>query len=285
MGEPELAKEEFTSHNVALNFLHEFSDNWQYRLGFNGLFQDVFDEGVVQRTLQADRRTLNRRFDRRTNDLTNLALQNEILGKFNTGSIQHELLFGVEYFLLEYAYTFANAPIGPIDIFNPVYGARPTRSLIQTTNGAYGSNNVGVYLQDLITLLPNLKLLAGVRFDNVYSFFEDRDPQETINEVSDNNFSPRFGILYQPSNSTSLYASYSQSFTPQFFGTNSRGGAFKPEETEQFEVGVRQGFFNNRLLGSLAAYQVTRKNVSTPDISTPEDFDRIQVGGATKSRD
>ncbi|NJM19519.1 MAG: TonB-dependent siderophore receptor [Richelia sp. SM1_7_0] len=279
LGEPDLASERFTAHSLVLGFSHEFSDNWQYRLGFNTLWQDVFDEGATRSgRLQADRRTLNREFTRRTNDLENLTLRNEILGKFNTGSVRHNLLFGVDYSRLEYAYTFSSAPIAPIDIFNPIYGARPTAALSLNSNEAYGDDTLGIYLQDIVEVLPSLKILAGVRFDNVNGFYEDRETNTSINEVSDSKFSPRFGIVYQPGDTTTLYASWSNSFTPQIFGRNSSGEPFEPVTSEQLEVGIRQELFDKKLLAGLALYQITRENVATTDPNSDDFFDRIQTG-------
>ncbi|WP_414623922.1 TonB-dependent siderophore receptor [Calothrix sp. CCY 0018] len=279
LGEPDLASERFTAHSLVLGFSHEFSDNWQYRLGFNTLWQDVFDEGVIESGgLQADRRTLNREFQRRTNDLENLTLRNEILGKFNTGSVKHNLLFGVEYSRLEYAYKFSGAPIAPIDIFNPIYGARPTEALSLSFNEAYGNDTLGIYLQDIAEVLPSLKIVAGVRFDNVDGFYEDRETNTSFNEVSDSQFSPRLGIVYQPSDTTTLYASWSNSFTPQVFGRNSSGEPFEPVTSEQLEVGIRQELFDKKLLAGLALYQITRENVATTDPNSDDFFDRIQTG-------
>ncbi|MBC1217977.1 TonB-dependent siderophore receptor (plasmid) [Trichormus variabilis ARAD] len=279
LGEPDLANENFTAHSLSLEFSHEFSDNWQYRLGFNTLWQDVFDEGATRSgRLQADRRTLNRQFTRRTNDLENLTLRNEILGKFNTGSVRHNLLFGVDYSRLEYAYTFSSAPIAPIDIFNPIYGARPTAALSLNSNEAYGDDTLGIYLQDIVEVLPSLKILAGVRFDNVNGFYENRETNTSINEVSDSKFSPRLGIVYQPGNTTTLYASWSNSFTPQIFGRNSNGEQFKPVTSEQYEVGIRQEFLDQRLSANLALFQITRQNVATTDPNSSDPFARIQTG-------
>jgi iron complex outermembrane receptor protein len=279
LGEPDLDNEKFTAHSLSLEFSHEFSDNWQYRLGFNTLWQDVFDEGATRSgRLQADRRTLNREFTRRTNDLQNLTLRNEILGKFNTGSVRHNLLFGVDYSRLEYAYTFSSAPIAPIDIFNPIYGARPTAALSLNFNEAYGDNTLGIYLQDIVEVLPNLKVLAGVRFDNVNGFYEDRETNTSINEVSDSEFSPRLGIVYQPGDTTTLYASWSNSFTPQIFGRNSNGEQFEPVTSQQYEVGIRQEFLDQRLSANLALFQITRQNVATTDPNSSDPFATIQTG-------
>ena len=132
-------------------------------------------------------------------------------------------------------------------------------------------------MQNLIEFLPNLKLLVGGRFDWVDSFYRDTLANTFDFEQSDSDFSPRVGIVYQPSETTSLYASWSNSFSPQFFSRSRTGEQFKPTTGEQFEIGVKQNFFDSRLSATLALYQLTRQNVLTTDPQAPEKFS-IQTG-------
>ncbi|MBF2004187.1 MAG: TonB-dependent receptor [Chlorogloeopsis fritschii C42_A2020_084] len=80
----------------------------------------------------------------------------------------------------------------------------------------------------LVELQNNLKLLIGGRFDSVSSKENFGDEVTSDNQA----FSPRVGIVYQPIPAVSLYASYSQSFTPQF-GRSADNSAFKPERGTQ----------------------------------------------------
>lgn len=131
----------------------------------------------------------------------------------------------------------------------------------------------------MIEILPNLKVLAGVRFDSNDIFYRDTLSDAFDFEQSESDFSPRVGIVYQPSESTSVYASWSNSFNPQFFSRNRAGEPFEPETGEQFEIGVKQEFFDGRLSATLALYDLTRKNVLTTDPDDP-DFS-IQTGEQT----
>jgi iron complex outermembrane receptor protein len=285
LGEPGVNDAEFDSFSGTYNFEHEFSDNWKFRQGFNatrvsGNEVSVATSNFEAPFLEADGRTLPREASRSNESQQNYALQNEIIGNFNTGSIRHNVLFGVELARYRFAYDFFDAPIDPIDIFNPVYGAEPG-TFEPSSAEEYGADNLGVYVQDLIELLPNLKVLAGVRFDSVDSFYRDTLADTFNFEQSDTDFSPRVGIVYQPSKSTSLYASWSNSFSPEFFSRNRTGEPFEPTTGEQFEIGVKQNFFDNRLSTTLALYDLTRQNVLTTD---PEDPDFSIQTGEQKSR-
>ncbi len=285
LGEPNFNHAEIDSFSGTYNLEHKFSGNWRFRQGFNALVVNSNERETTlanfsEPFLEADGRTLQREASRSDSESENYALQNEIIGEFNTGAIRHNVLFGVELARYRFAYNFFDAPLAPIDIFAPQYGAEP--GIFEPDSAEeYGSDNIGIYVQDLIELLPNLKILAGGRFDSVDSFYRDTLADAFDFEQSDSKFSPRVGIVYQPSESTSLYASWSNSFSPDFFSRNRTGEAFKPITGEQFEIGVKQEFFENRLSATLALYQLTRKNVLTTD---PDDPDFSIQTGEQKSR-
>ncbi|MGG6269511.1 TonB-dependent siderophore receptor [Leptolyngbya sp. AN03gr2] len=206
--------------------------------------------------------------------------QNDLTWKFNTGSIAHTLLFGIELANNKARYGSQVSPEqqaltgGLLDIFEPNYDAI-------TYTGGYqfyfegdriDQRTFGLYLQDQIALADNLKLLIGGRFDSVQSEQRFGDFSE---DNSDSAFSPRLGIVYQPSRAISLYASYSRSFVP-VAGRSVTNTPFKPERGTQYEIGVKADIIENRLSATLSAYDITKSNVATTDPNNP-DFS-IQVG-------
>lgn len=272
--EPDVNRAQFDSYYFGYNFEHEFNDQWRIRQGFGGLVVQGNTEAAVLANysdpfVDADGRTLQREAERTDELQENFSVQTEVIGEFNTGSINHNLLFGVEYARYKFAYDFFNASLGPIDIFEPEYGDEPgeySPSFFEE----YGARNVGIYLQDLVYLTPNLIVLAGGRLDFNNTFYRDTLNNSTFNEGSETAFSPRLGLVYQPSEDTSLYFNWANAFSPTVFGGRTRTGeAFKPERGEQFEIGVRQEFFGDRLAANLALYHLTRRNVSTPDPQDP----------------
>jgi iron complex outermembrane receptor protein len=281
LGEPNLNRGEVTSNNFTYALESEFgyNNNWKFRQAFNVINVSGNTRGAQPRFIRDDGRSVARRYRNVDEEQNNLSFQNEISGKFNTGSIRHNVLVGVELSRYKYAYDFLSGNIADLDIFNPVYGA-PAPTNLNRDNTEYGADNVALYFQNLIELTPQIKLLAGGRFDWVDSFNTNLQTGETDN-VSDSEFSPRVGIVYQPTDSTSLYASWTNSFNPQIFGTTRNNEPFKPETAEQFEVGIKQELFDKRLSATLAYFDITKKNVLTTD---PED-DNFQIQtGEQKSR-
>src|SRR6185436_8095858 len=110
----------------------------------------------------------------------------------------------------------------PFNVTNPVYTNPPVATLLNADFPVFRQQRTGGYLQDLIDITPNLKGLAGARFDTL-DFTFDRTVPDQIGvpthqrvEQTFNHVSPRAGLVYQPFADESLayYYSYSQSFTP-----------------------------------------------------------------------
>ena len=114
-----------------------------------------------------------------------------------------------------------------------------------------------------------VKILLGGRFDLVEENYENKLIDSSAYQ-QDTAFSPRVGIIYQPIEPVSLYANYSRSFAPAEFGSrNADGTPFEPTTGQQFEVGVKTEFLDGRLSATLAAYQITKQNITTPDLTNP----------------
>lgn len=124
-------------------------------------------------------------------------------------------------------------------------------------------------------MTENLKLLLGIRFD----IFDQRNQNflaDTEINQSGNAFSPRIGIVYQPVEPISIYASYARSFNP-VIGTAFDGSNFEPERGTQYEVGIKADL-TNRLSAILALYDLTRSNVLTADPTPGRTGFSIQTG-------
>ena len=252
---------------------HRFNDDWSLRTLARYSDSSATPTQSFPLGLAADGRTLNRRFFVFDQDYQNYALQANLTGKFETGPLAHQLLFGADGNLTRFESATSSADLDPIDIFNPVYGA--TRGPLS----APGTQDrridfYGVYLQDLVSFGDHWKLLLGGRYDTAHTRFARNDV--SVTDKWDQAFSPRAGLVYQPIDDLSIYASYTTSFLPPLTGADFSGEPFEPEEGEQFEVGVKRDWFGGRLSTTLAAYQLTRSNVSTADLQNPG-FS-IQVG-------
>jgi iron complex outermembrane recepter protein len=254
---------------------HNFNDNWKVRNAFRYASSDTFDYRAEPLSLNETTGILSRNFRANDDYQETYTIQTDLVGKFATGSINHTLLFGVDLARTTSGGTQKRLPGGitpSIDVFNPVYNVIPRPGLEALTNvvrnNQDSSDGVGIFLQDQIALTDNLKFLVGGRLDIVDQKSIDlRDGSES--NQYDTAITPRLGIVYQPIQPISLYASYSQSFQPNF-GTRVDGTVLEPERGTQYEVGVKGEFLDGRLATTLAAYQITKSNIATTDPANPD---------------
>ncbi|WP_193198026.1 TonB-dependent siderophore receptor [Nostoc sp. MG11] len=284
LGEPfQNVEIDVTNFSYLLN--HKFNDQWSITNSFRAQFVNLARYYPLRDSLDEETGELSRLryFSERKDNA--YSTQTNVVGKFSTGSIKHQLLFGFEYTKITEDGTFGDfTPYPSINIFNPIYSRLeyPRQGIIDFFRND-NLDKYGFYFQDQIDLLTNLKLLAGGRFDIFEQTRSERNLGEEKQEFeqSDSNFSPRLGIVYQPTQNISLYASYTTSFEPTFAtGRNGDGSPFKPETGRQFEVGVKADISSN-LSATLALYDLRKQNVAADDPNSSDPNDQIQTGEQT----
>ncbi|MEH2404053.1 TonB-dependent receptor plug domain-containing protein [Nostoc sp.] len=100
---------------------HKFSDNWSLKNAFRAVFYHFDINFYAGTSLDPDQRTLNRVFIDSPIDYQTYNLATDIIGKFSTGSIQHQLVFGFDLSRIDSEYSVIRNNAAPIDLFNPVY--------------------------------------------------------------------------------------------------------------------------------------------------------------------
>jgi iron complex outermembrane receptor protein len=232
----------------------------------------------------------------------NLAV--DATGHVRTGQIDHTLLIGTDYYQLNFSYQgFVNgfAPIDTINIFNPTY-SRPTGF---GSNAAYGNMPPdwhttgtngwnGLYAQDQIKLSNEVQVLVGGRYDWARMsagqvLLEYAAPGTTINDLAtttahDTKLSPRLGLIYQPVQWLSLYGNYVQSLgawgTEANIAVDVNGTALRPEQAASYEGGFKTALFGGRLRSTVAAFNISKTNVATRDLSSPNPTALVAIGEA-----
>ncbi|NDJ18532.1 TonB-dependent siderophore receptor [Myxacorys almedinensis] len=258
----------FQTQRISYTFNHRFSDNWQIRNSLAIELGDNKRSGTVFGGIQDDRfLTFSNGFSVNSSlKKDNYFGQIDLLGKFNTGSISHQVLVGFDvndFEVVDDAFNFDVSGLPDLDIRNPNYDVADP-PLLNFTNFTVASRSYGLYLQDQIAFSDNLKLLIGGRYNWVSNEIQRTGFENS--SLNDSAFSPRLGLVYQPSKTVSLYASYSRSFRPSTYGFAADGSRnFEPTVGTQYEVGVKADFLGGRLSTTLAAYHLTKTNVITPD--------------------
>ena len=283
LGEPGDGDTTVRTQSHQLTVEHQLNDGWKLNAGLSYRTSALFGKSSDASRLLADGRTLWRQARERDYHANDLAGRVDVQGDVHTGAIKHTLVAGADFYNFRYdpvmyrANPSATAPYA-IDIFNPVYGQprpalRPSISTRETQRG------FGAFVQDQITLTPQWKLLAGVRVDRFLQHADNRLTGESVSQQQ-TAYSPRLGLVYQPTQTLSLYANTSRSFRPNT-GTGAQGNAFAPERGRGYEVGAKLETADGKFGGTLALYSIDKTNVLTGD---PRDPTFQRSAGAVRSR-
>ena len=250
---------------------HQFSKNW--KLNFNTSFQNYSRTSKgTERVQPAANGDWNRPLGQNKNLEQIIGEQLSLQGCFTTGKIKHQLFTGVDFensFAQAYTFTFSPTTYGSGNIFDfenfnqgtGIPDGTNTR-IVKTT-----TNRFGVYAQDLISITEQFKVLAGLRWSWQEAQVDTHDLTKNpvviteANTLKDLAFSPKLGLVFQPTKNMSLFASYANSFTPNT-GTTVEGDAIEPSIIDQFEVGVKKDFWRGILSTNVTLYQIVNSNLA-----------------------
>ena len=217
-------------------------------------------------------------FTRAWQETTNTTLSStvDVAGRLVTGAVTHDLLVGVEYSREERNPDLSTSaqtsdpgllyPYG-IDPYNPVWTEPKTPRGTARTSNRHRADAQALYLQDLIGLSEQWKVLAGLRLDR----FDFR----TLNRISGlqrsydgTTVSPRVGVIWQPSQAHSVYASYSKNFAPYggrgLMSVDVSSTAVydeEPQYSRQYETGVKSDWLDGRLSTQFSVYELELYNI------------------------
>jgi len=270
LGEP--ADGNATALNQSHQFIlsHDWNADWGSRVSLSQREALIKGFSTEATALQASGLlTRQRRYRDYGSDDT--AIQAELQGRVTTGAVEHELLFGIESYRFKLntyllrANPTATAPYA-IDIYNPVYGqARPNPSLNTDTRELQRNN--AFYVQDVLKLSPQWRLMAGLRLDQYeQTLLNRRTGGSTRQEPSAT--SPRLGLSWLPTDRWTVYANAGKSFRPNS-GTDAAANGFDPETGRALELGAKWENAEKTLGASAALFDIRKRNVVTGDPANP----------------
>ncbi len=134
------------------------------------------------------------------------------------------------------------------------------------TQTLFESNTVGVYFQDFIEFTPEWKLLAGGRYDYFTADYQRSAPLGPLDRT-DQVWSYRVGLLYQPTQEQSYYVSHGTSFNPsgELYALDPRGANTDPEMNENVEIGAKWDLLDGDLSLRSALFHSEKTNERNTD--------------------
>ena len=272
---------------------HSFDNNIKLRNRTRYADYDKFYQNVHagdQATAEDATGTVNLSAYNNTTRRKNLFTQTDLLFKLNTWGVKHEFMTGVEYGH-QVTDNFRNTGFFNNISKNTTVSFLNPMSFVPVTfrQSATDADNhsvveaVGVYAQDQITIIPQLKAVLGIRYDNFDTTVRNNRNGDKAHS-NDGLISPRVGLIFKPIEPLSIYGNYSLAYVPragdQLSSLSVTNEALKPEKFMNLELGAKWDIRPDLAL-TAALYQLDRSNVIAAD---PNDLSRTILVDGQRTR-
>ncbi|WP_051958808.1 TonB-dependent receptor [Janthinobacterium sp. RA13] len=259
--------------STAATLTHKFSDSLSLRNAFR--YYDYHldrnntnisgNVNEVKGTMSLGHAKLNR-------DESGWFNQTELTQKLVTGTLRHEVLYGAEFGKQNKdASSWASTAVASnVSIFHPVL-PQVSRSKLGARGDTFGTyDTAAAYVQDAISFSDEWKALAGLRYDRY------KQQSRLANALgvttadlsrTDSAYSPRAGLVWQPSAVQSYYASWSRSFQPsgENFALAANNADLAPETTRNTEVGAKYDLWGGRANATVSLFRLERDNIKSSE--------------------
>ncbi|MHC6152088.1 TonB-dependent siderophore receptor [Bradyrhizobium elkanii] len=207
------------------------------------------------------------------------------------GDMRNEVLFGGDgQYRTIYRDDLIRQATPSFNFYNPVYGLITPGTTVSAADSAQ-TDKLGqwsLFFQDTLHLTERFALVGGVRYMDYDQLAGKGRPFITNTNVSADKVLPLGGAIFKLTNQVSLYASYTQSLKPTSSIAPLTGGVvigsnIAPEEGTQWETGVKFDF-NKRISGTLALYDIDKKNVLVSQLDPTTGIVEYRTAGKVRSR-
>lgn len=223
-------------------------------------------------------------------------LQFDLIGKYQTGSITHDVVTGIEIAEEKFerwnydAVVTDNLLTQTTNLYDPNSNLAFTGRYARTDKSQEATGDTkAIYAFDTLTLNEQWQVSLGLRYDvfdtEYYYNLDGSDatlPTSAKADKKDENLSWNTGVVYKPVENGSIYAAVGTSFTPaaEDLTASTRGNqaSLDPEKTISYEVGTKWELFDSRLFTSAALFRTEKTNALSNDPFSTDANDRILDG-------
>jgi iron complex outermembrane recepter protein len=280
--EPENYRDE-KGLSASLQLSHTFGNGWRWNTAARYVDYDSDQKEFSSVSVRPNGLIMQRRARHLQTDRMYKFIDSNLTADFETGPLAHKVLVGVnagEDRVHENRIKFFNSGACPgpqcldIAIYNPVHGQTPAFDSLPAfnpttpnllTNKLFNSNTIGVYVSDLISFGEHWKLsVSGRAFRDKTTIEELRQPNTPVQtKTASQPFLPSVGLMYQPTQNWTVYASYAESYVPADPSNQDVNGnnPFQPVTGKQYEVGAKtENLLNGKVTATLSLFRIDQDN-------------------------
>ncbi|MDC7709229.1 TonB-dependent receptor [Vogesella indigofera] len=203
-------------------------------------------------------------------------------GKFDTGSLSHELLAGVEFTReTQNAYSIRATTavpnvVGSVGDPEGFYTGGYTRH----RSNDFVTRNLAAYVTDTMALNQQWKVMAGLRMDQLEGTYKTYNTTTGVQTGSskrdDRGLSYRTGLIWQPTKESSYYLGYSSLMNPsgeayQFdLSAGLTTDKQQPERNKHYEIGAKWDLADGDATLRAAVFRTEKLNERNTDALSPD---------------
>ena len=253
------------------DFRHVFSDGWVLKIDTRNVYHKdgrrVIEVKGVNSVLPVANSTVVRRLRHMINSRQYNFLDANAYGDFGPESFRNTLIVGLNggYEVSDlHRLAFGPTVTPDVSLYDPLIGVTPypPDTPAGNTHAILKMKNYAAYASDQIKIGAHWHANVGVRYDRQDATYNDPvlalEQRQSVHSVV-----PSGGLIYEPTDHISLYASYANSFIPlppTTVDVNGNAG-FAPEKSDQIETGLKVDFMQRKLTAVLALYDIHRDTV------------------------
>ncbi|KFE47156.1 TonB-dependent siderophore receptor [Pseudomonas syringae] len=234
-------------NTVFAEIRQRLANDWKLQVNANYSEQNALFSGSYQSRWVNN--ALARTVYQSAHDENQAGLDAFVSGPFEALGRTHELVVGAS----KRIYDMTSHDYSPYDLNWPLNAGKP--DFVHAGSTREVTTQDGVYMTSRFSLADPLKLILGGRLD--WYDYDNRDGDGDYKVTR--NVTRYAGLIYELDDHHSVYASYSDIFTPQT-AKDTSATPVKPIVGKNYEIGIKGEYFDGALNASLAVFRVDQEN-------------------------
>ncbi len=247
-----------------LNAEYRLNSQWTAKFDYS-YSQDKYSDNQA-RVMAYDSKTgnLTRRVDATQGSTQRMhTTRADLQGNVDIAGFYNEILTGVSYENYDLLRTdmMRCKNVKGFNIYNPTYGNLDKCTTVSASDSdqTIKQESYSAYAQDALYLTDKWIAVAGLRYQYYTQYAGKGRPFNVNTDSSDDQWTPKLGLVYKLTPAVSLFANYSQTFMPQS-SIASYIGDLPPETSNAYEIGAKFDLFDG-ITANIALFDIHKRNV------------------------
>ncbi|MCH5717512.1 TonB-dependent siderophore receptor [Niabella hibiscisoli] len=259
-------------HTQQVNFFgqvnYTLSGNWKLQTNITRTFSTT--KGYVTQLIGVNDSMLRQRAQKENFPYNGVELQQNLVGDFKIGTLRNRIVVGIDYYNQRSDRNTPTVTLAAINFrkpgaaYNNFNADKIDSAAARVIPETYATNisNYSAYVSSVLNITPKFNVMLSLRLDNV----DNKGRYDVATAVFTDAFnqtalSPKLGMVYEiVKDKLSLFGNYMNGFDYNA-GSDSVGNPFKPQQANQWEIGLKTDLFHHRLTSTISYYDIAVTNV------------------------